>query len=161
GSFVLDAFGHRWAMDLGSDNYDLPGYFGQQRFTYYRLRTEGHNTLTIDGQNQPAKAKAAIVAFHSSPDRASAVIDLSEGYAGLAKSVRRGVAMIDRKRVVMQDELELTKPAEVVWSMHTPSKVALSENDAVALLTQDNAGVRVRIAEPAGARFEVGPANGP
>ena len=40
GSFVFDALGARWAMDLGSDDYNLPGYFGAQRFTYYRLRAE-------------------------------------------------------------------------------------------------------------------------
>ena len=28
GSFVLDAFGQRWAEDLGPEDYGLPGYFG-------------------------------------------------------------------------------------------------------------------------------------
>ncbi|WP_260704082.1 heparinase II/III family protein [Edaphobacter flagellatus] len=32
GSFVLDALGQRWAIDLGPDNYGLPGYFGPQRW---------------------------------------------------------------------------------------------------------------------------------
>ena len=48
GSFVLDALGTRWAVDLGGDDYALPGYFGSQRWTYYRLRAEGHNTLVIN-----------------------------------------------------------------------------------------------------------------
>ena len=30
GSFVLDALGVRWALDLGSDDYNLPGYFGKK-----------------------------------------------------------------------------------------------------------------------------------
>jgi len=34
GSFVLDASGYRWAIDLGADDYNLPGYFGSQRWTY-------------------------------------------------------------------------------------------------------------------------------
>ena len=38
GSFVLDALGVRWAHDLGGDDYALPGYFGSQRWTYYRLQ---------------------------------------------------------------------------------------------------------------------------
>ncbi|MBI3920212.1 MAG: DUF4962 domain-containing protein, partial [Armatimonadetes bacterium] len=42
GSFVLDALGVRWAVDLGADNYNLPGYFGRQRWTYYRMRAESH-----------------------------------------------------------------------------------------------------------------------
>ena len=48
GSFVFDAAGARWAMDLGADDYNLPGYFGGQRWNYYRLRAEGHNTLVIN-----------------------------------------------------------------------------------------------------------------
>ena len=50
GTFVLDAMGYRWAMDLGPDDYNLPGYFGKERWNYYRLRTEGHNTLVVDGK---------------------------------------------------------------------------------------------------------------
>jgi hypothetical protein len=33
GSFVLESDGVRWALDLGSDDYDLPGYFGDRRWT--------------------------------------------------------------------------------------------------------------------------------
>ncbi|MEI6874747.1 MAG: heparinase II/III family protein, partial [Spirochaetota bacterium] len=35
GSFVLDADGVRWAQDLGPDDYNLPAYFGDKRWTYY------------------------------------------------------------------------------------------------------------------------------
>ena len=31
GTFVLDALGQRWAVDLGPDDYDLPGYFESPR----------------------------------------------------------------------------------------------------------------------------------
>jgi hypothetical protein len=40
GSFVIDAGGTRFALDPGPDDYNLPGYFGKQRWTYFRLRTE-------------------------------------------------------------------------------------------------------------------------
>src|SRR5665213_884380 len=43
GSFVLDADGVRWAVNLGKDYYNLPGYFGAQRWTYYRLNTHSQN----------------------------------------------------------------------------------------------------------------------
>ncbi|MCM8821879.1 MAG: heparinase II/III-family protein [Candidatus Omnitrophica bacterium] len=43
GSFVMDALGHRWIIDLGYDNYNLLGYFGKERWNYYRLRAEGQN----------------------------------------------------------------------------------------------------------------------
>ena len=161
GSFVLDAMGNRWAVDLGSDDYNLPGYFGPQRFTYYRLRTEGHNTLTIDGRNQDAKAKAPLIAFASSPQRAWSIADLSEGYPRVAKSVRRGIELLDRRRVLVQDEIDLTKSADVAWRMHTPSSVAPSDDGAAAMLTQANAKLFLRILSPKNARFEVEASSGP
>ena len=61
GSFVFDNFGQRWAIDLGADNYGLPGYFtSPKRWSYYRLGTEGHNTITINGENEGLDAKAPL-----------------------------------------------------------------------------------------------------
>src|SRR5207248_5037676 len=115
GTFVFDALGQRWAVDLGPDNYNLPGYFGKERFTYYHLRTEGHNTLSIDGANQDAKAEAAIVAYRSTPERAFAVADLTAAYAD-ATRVRRGVELLDRHALLVSDEIELHEPAQIVWN---------------------------------------------
>jgi len=153
GCFVLDALGERWAVDLGGDNYDLPGYFGNKRWTYYRLRTESHNTLVINGENQDPKAPAPIVAFSSKPERALAVAELSKGYAAHAKSVRRGMALLDRKFVLVQDEIEAEKPVDVVWGMLTPAKIELKPSEAE--LTIGEAALTLRILEPQGAKFEI------
>jgi hypothetical protein len=51
GTFVFEAGGQRWGMDMGSDNYGLKNYFSQNlkfRYGYYRKSTAGHNTLTFD-----------------------------------------------------------------------------------------------------------------
>ncbi len=52
GSFVFEAGGVRWALDLGADDYNLPGYWSRggngKRWTYYRMRAEGHNTLVLN-----------------------------------------------------------------------------------------------------------------
>ncbi|NQT52537.1 heparinase II/III family protein, partial [bacterium] len=98
GVFVLDALGQRWAVDLGGDYYNLPGYFGRQRWTYYRLKTEGHNTLVINGQNQDTRAKAPIVAFDSTPTRAFAVADLTQANR-TATRWHRGMALLNRRDV--------------------------------------------------------------
>jgi hypothetical protein len=51
GSFVFDANGVRWAVDLGPDDYGLPDYFQpQMRCRYYRTSTIGHNTIVINGE---------------------------------------------------------------------------------------------------------------
>jgi len=153
GTFVLDALGKRWALDMGGDNYNLPAYFGNKRWTYYRLRTEGHNTLTLNGINQETKAEAPIIAFGSTPERAFAVADLSAAYAGTAKRVWRGIQVIDRSQVLIQDEIESPEPVSVVWGFHTNADIAIDGSQAI--LTQDDAHLVLRIIEPGDAAFKV------
>jgi len=158
GTFVLDALGQRWALDLGADNYNLPSYFGRKRWTYYRLRTEAHNTLTFNGENQDPAAKAPLVAFASTPARAFAIADLSRASKRLARW-QRGIALLDRKEVLVQDEVKLKSPAELAWTMHTRAKIAL--DGASATLTLGDARLRAVVLEPGGAKFETASATPP
>jgi hypothetical protein len=159
GMFVMDALGVRWALDLGSDNYNLPAYFGNKRWTYYRLATEGQNTLWIDRQNQDPKAAAPIIRFETTPSRSFAVADLSAAYGKQVKQAWRGIALVDRKEVLVQDEITGAPGADIVWQMHTKAKVRLVGD--LALLTQDGRTLTARILSPPGAPFEVVSANPP
>jgi hypothetical protein len=152
GTFVLDARGYRWAVDLGSDNYDLPGYFGKQRWTYYRLTTAGHNTLLVNGVPQATSARAPIIAFQTMSARAFAVADLTAAYP-MTQRVWRGVALLDRERVLIEDEMDAEQPVDVVWSMHTPAEISI--DGASAVLKQGAETVQARIEAPAGATFAV------
>jgi hypothetical protein len=160
GTFVLDAAGQRWVSDLGADDYDLPGYFDAKpegkRWTYYRTRTEGHNTLTINNENQALPCQAPIIAFQSTPERAFAVADLSTAYP-TATRVRRGVALLGRRDVLVQDEIETTKPVDLTWAMHTKSAVSL--NGAQAVLQRGGKTLTVRILSPGDAQFAIASAD--
>jgi hypothetical protein len=154
GSFVLDADGVRWAMDLGSDDYNMPGYFDNKRWQYYRLSTDSHNTLVINGENQDVTGKAKITKHKSSKDKAFAVCDLTGAYRKNAERVSRGVALIDRCRVVIQDEIELKKPGtEILWGMITEADIKIENNKAT--LTKDNKVMEMEILSPANAEFEI------
>ncbi len=159
GNFVMDALGQRWALDLGGDDYNLPGYFGKERWSYYRLRTEGHNTLTIDNDNQVTTAKAPLIAFHSTPERAFAVADLSAGYKPKLTRVRRGLAVLHRNQVLVQDEIEASQPVNIVWNFHTKADIKINGNRAI--LTQGKQTLEARILTPPGATFTVVSANPP
>ncbi len=160
GTFVLDALGQRWALDLGADNYNLPGFFGRQRWTYYRLRAEGHNTLVINPSQAPdqdPRAEAKIVRFASQPTRAFAIADLTPAYRphGASKVMRGVLLHREQQRVVVQDEITLAQPGEVWWFMHTTADIQLSDDGRVAVLKQGGAQLRVALLSPEGARFTV------
>jgi hypothetical protein len=158
GSFVLDAAGQRWAIDLGSDDYNLPGYFGSERWTYYRLRAEGHNTLVIAPDAEPDQdthAVAKITRFSDAPGASFAIADLSAAYARNARSVQRGIALSGHD-VLVQDEIQTLRPADVWWFLHTGADVKC--DGAKATLSQGGAQLTASILSPPGATFEVIPA---
>jgi hypothetical protein len=152
GSFVLDVGKRRWVSDPGPDDYNLPGYFGKQRWTYYHLATEGQNTLQIDGANQALDAKAPIEHFAGK----LAIIDLTAAYAPKATRVRRGVSLIDQ-RVLVQDEIAAPQPVDVAWAVHTNSEVEIDDGGTVAVLKQGGERLHVTLLSPAGATFATRP----
>jgi hypothetical protein len=157
GNFELDAKGVRWARDLGSDDYNLPGYWDRKRngkrWSYYRLNTFSHNVPVLDGQNQDPLGKAKILRFESTPARGFAVVDLTSAYKQ-ATRVHRGLALLrDRKTVLLQDELDLKKPCEIAFGMTTDAEIALKPGGAV--LARDGKELEVRIVSPRGAAFTV------
>ena len=162
GSFVLDAFGKRWAVDLGADNYNAPGYFSTgaegKRWNYYRMRAEGHNTLVLNpGQkaDQNPLASTRMIQFEEKGMTAFAVADLTPAYASDANSVKRGIALAGGKSVVIQDEVKTQKPAKYYWFMHTRSEVKISGDGRSAILTIDSARVQVNIIGPAKAKLSL------
>jgi len=160
GSFVVDGARRRWVIDLGSDDYDLPGYFEHgadnrsgQRWQYYRTHAAGHNTLVMDGLNQVPSTGTPILGGCVEADHKWVVLDLSAAYGKPAGSVRRGAALIGR-RVVIQDEIDPEISDNIVWAIHTsadPDSVA----GPVARFRLGDDRFVVRILEPNAAHFEL------
>ena len=126
GSFVLDANRVRWAMDLGPDDYELPDYFKpEMRSRYYRTSTIGHNTIVINGECQPPDARAVITNESFEETISYVVIDLSRAYPS-AVSALRGFALIDRRHVLIVDEIHPNgRLSSVDWQMHTATVLEL------------------------------------
>ncbi|MBW3636175.1 MAG: heparinase II/III family protein [Armatimonadetes bacterium] len=155
GSFVLDALGERWAVDLGGDSYELPGYFREQRWTYFRMRAESHNTLVINPSalpDQNPKAKAPIVQFGDKPGASFAVADLSNAYDAHKIKAQRGVRLLGTQ-VLVQDEISAPAPANAWWFMHT--RAAIEVNGSTATLRLNDKTMTARILSPASATFQV------
>jgi len=162
GSFVFEANGERWALDLGPDTYSDAYFSSAHRWTeYYRTQTQGHNTLLIKNansyRNQNHQASAPIVLARSYTDQAYAIADLSAAYLTnhlVTTKVRRGVALLPgRDRVLIQDEVDLGVAEEVYWAMHTDAKVTLQ--GARATLSKNGHSVLVQMVQPGNASFAV------
>lgn len=162
GSFVLDADGVRWAIDLGAE-----GYYGiesrgmnlwdrsqdSDRWTIFRQSNLGHNTLVIDGQQQRVGGDGRIVGFSDDPKFAYSVVDLSSVYKGQAATVQRGVALLPSGEVLIQDELTGLKPgSHVRWAVITRGTVGELDSARVELRSSDARLALLRLA-PASAAW--------
>ena len=110
GQFVLDAGGVRWALDLGpEDLLSVPAAPGRPKAVPLRNRTDLHNTITVDGENQDARAEAHIIRQDFGPDLSWVQIDLSKAYPKLRLWTRKiGLAM--RQTVLIEDNLRADQP---------------------------------------------------
>jgi len=154
GTIVLDALGVRWAMELGTDDYNLPGYFdstvGGQRWTYYRRRTEGQNTMLFapgaDG-GQTVTATATVARHESNSTGMITVVDLTPA-SPLLSQHRRGVRTLEnRAQVEIRDEFSLTEATDAWWFWHTDCAITISDDGRTATLSQGEVRLVLRIVE--------------
>ncbi len=161
GSFIFEALGERWIIDSGTERESYQRHRNKrERWEFYRLRAEGHNTLVINpdaGPDQELNGFAAIEP-QIAPDRVTARIDLSDAYAGRARHVMRTFDVIDRAYLLVSDHVEADASVEIWWFLHTEADVSLSEDGQLATLQQNGKQLTVSLARPVGATFEVMPA---
>lgn len=153
GSFIMDAYGERWAIDLGSEDYSVPGYFAKQRWNYFRTQTRSHNTLLIDGENQDRDGIAEIIFAKQSKGNDRAVADLDKVYKTKLRSWKRGIAILGKKRVLVQDEVAPLKPVAITWNLQTKAKIQIASDGRSADLTIDGIDMKATILSPADAHF--------
>lgn len=162
GNFELEAGGVRWAKDLGSDDYNLPGYWtmgvGGKRWTYYRLNSFSHNVPLLGNKNQYELAVAKFTELKLNQAEPSATLDLSEAYRDFASKSTRKVSLVNnRSAVLMEDEFVLTKSTAVAWGMTTHNSIEVQKGGKAILrnATITTRTLEAEILAPAGAEFTV------
>jgi hypothetical protein len=125
GSFIVEADGVRWALDLGSQDYnsleqagvDLwNSKDGSQRWDVFRIGPDSHNILRIGNHPQPVKGRGEILSHTDSGPLPHTVFDISGVYAPYATSVMRGIAITSDAQIVIQDEWRgATEPVTFQW----------------------------------------------
>jgi hypothetical protein len=164
GSFVLDADGVRWAIDLGAEGYHGIESRGMNlwsraqdsdRWTIFRQSNHGHNTLVIDDQLQRAGGMGEFVSFSAAADFPHSVIDMTSVYAGQAGEVLRGAALLPSREVLVQDQLKGLKPgSRVRWGMITRGEPETADGPAV-VLHDDSASLSMKILSPSNVTWQV------
>ena len=157
GNFELDALGKRWVRDLGSDYYNLPGYFdkkpGGARWQYYRMLSVSHNVPVICDQNQHVISSAKFTNLKLGVPEPTVTVDMSEAYSGYAK-VERTVTMTDqRKSVEIKDSFTMEKDCDILWGITTDASIELAHHSAT--MTIDNEKMIVTLLSPKNAEFVV------
>jgi hypothetical protein len=164
GSFVLEKNGQRWVSDPGPDDYGLTGYFNSgrakasPRWAYYKLGTEGHSTLVVkDGNddNQNTNASTRIIKFNTDPNNSFGIMDLTPAYTPDLQSSLRGIRLINKKQVVVQDEVRGNQSSDVSWQIQTRANIQLSPDQRTATLSLGGKQLQAQILSPNQGRFEV------
>ena len=152
GSFVLDLAGLRWGFDLGSENYGRveqaiggSGLWspepGSARWSVFRLGTQGHNTLLIDGQGQDPRGFATL-----KRDGEGILADLSSVYPQARKVTRR--ATVCGQSVTLVDTILGARPgAQVRWAMNTDAVLALPSASGAPCVRCAKNGVVIEVGE--------------
>ena len=157
GTFVLEAGGVRWALDLGMENYNRLEQRGvdlwnmkqeSQRWDVFRYNNRAHNTLTFNDKLQNVSGRCTWKTVSSDPRRMSVETDLTPVYAPQVKSAVRSVTLEDGAAVVVRDRIGTTSRfTKLRWSMVTEAAAEILSANAL-LLRKDGKQLLLTVEAP-------------
>jgi hypothetical protein len=163
GSFVYEADGVRWALDLGAQDYHKMESRGlniwdrrqsSQRWQIFRYSNFAHNTLTVNEQLHHANGVSHLVRFSDSAARPHAVIEMSDIFKDPLATAVRGAVLLPDRRALIQDECKAGDNAATVrWAMVVPGKIDILSPTA-ARLTEKGKTLLVEVSCPKGVQLK-------
>lgn len=141
GSFVYDAFGMRWACDLGTQPYAAVenalkahgGSFWSRkqnsfRWKVFRLGNMAHNTLTVSSMQHNVDGEARIIDVIDTDEARGGKIDLTPVFSGQLSSAFRKIQLIDDDYLSVSDSVTALpdKPADIEWRMATDAAATIT-----------------------------------
>ena len=166
GSFVFDALGVRWAIDLGRQNYNslekrgVELWNGRQdgdRWRVFRLGHLAHSIPTFGDAAPDVDGFAAVTGFDFGGESPDCVVDLSPVYAGQVARAERRFTLEQRAGLVIEDRVQANDRATTLhWRMTTRADIDI-EVDAGgrAVLTQEGKRLIATVSHPVGAAWRV------
>ena len=146
GSFIFEAEGVRWAMDLGVQEYytleskgvDLwnSGQEGE-RWEVFRIGPFSHNTITANGHRHFVKGFAPIMKTFRTRSCKGAEVDLTQVLHPDLDSAVRKVFVDKKKHLIVTDRLEAGDSiTHVRWSITTPACAKIVNDKEILLESQ-------------------------
>ena len=147
GSFVYDAYGVRWSMDIGRQSYAplevalkaLGGNLwsmrqASMRWDVSRLNNFFHSTISVNGAKHRVDGAATLVQVINTATEQGGTFDLSTVIGDQISSALRTVKLIDDKDLTVIDAItaRTDRNAKVRWTLVTPA-VPTVENDRIVL----------------------------
>lgn len=141
GSFVFDAFGMRWASDLGTQPYAevekalkkyKKSFWSKKqnsfRWRVFRLGNKAHNTLTVNSQQHNVGGEAKIFDIIDTDEARGGSIDLTPVFEGQLSSAFRKIMLIGDDYLSVSDSLTTLPdaPADIEWRMVTPAAATIT-----------------------------------
>ncbi len=163
GNFVFDAYGERWALDLGCDDYNLDYLDVSENadaWWIYRKSTEGHNCMLLNPDQkhfQIFDSDSPICAFQSKTEYSYSRLNLTPAYQRQTKQAFR-TFYLDKEKLLaaVMDEMVLReKHSDYYWLMHTDAEIVLSEDRSSAVLRKNGREIHLTVAASQPAVFSV------
>ena len=163
GSFIFEADGIRWALDMGGQNYERVESrgvdlwnrsTGSQRWDVFRYRTTSHNTLCFNDKPMSVTERAELDDAGEKDGIMYAMSDLSAMYADQIPGVKRAVSLVDGKYAVIQDLLTCSKRfTKVRWNIATEAEKVTVLDETSVLLEKNGKKLYLKVASPIPVRF--------
>lgn len=137
GSFVMDALGVRWAVDLGPQDYNSLESKGidlwdnsahGQRWRVYRYTNLAHNVFSINNELFRTEGRGNLLRYTDSANHKEAAFELTSLYNGLLKAERH-ISLNEKEGVSIEDIIvNGNTPSSLTWRMLTPASVEQTRN---------------------------------
>ncbi len=135
GSFILEADGIRWALDMGGESYDkmraakldLWNYAqNSDRWTTFRPGPGGHTILRFNDARQDITGMADIIALPNENGVMGNVVDLTSLYKSQVEKVSRTVKLHPNRSITIQDAWTTgEKSVEASFQWLTKAKITV------------------------------------
>lgn len=167
GSFIFEADGVNWVIDMGGEEYNRLETRGvelwgrqqdAQRWDVFRYNNLAHSTLSFNDKYQLVKGNAVIDRHGKEENNMYVLSDLSSVYANQVQKVSRSVSLIDKKYAVVEDYVVNRKRfTKLSWRLVTPA-TAKVVSDQVVELTKDGKKLYLRVEGASNPVWDIKPA---